>query len=75
MHDLCQCLRCVNFYRSFIAQAAWLLAPLETFPSTNGTYKKLLLQQDAVETFEKALANVIPLSWRGFIAGGAELQQ
>ncbi|KRY81304.1 hypothetical protein T4B_4225 [Trichinella pseudospiralis] len=40
MHDLCQCLRCVNFYRSFIAQAAWLLAPLETFPSTNGTSKR-----------------------------------
>ncbi|KRZ01514.1 hypothetical protein T11_8853 [Trichinella zimbabwensis] len=58
--------------------AATLLAPLERFPSSNGTYKKLLLPEDAIETFEEmkeAPVNVILLSWRGFIVGGVVLQQ
>ncbi|KRZ02638.1 hypothetical protein T4C_327, partial [Trichinella pseudospiralis] len=60
---------CMNFASALDNHCISCLSAITAgkLPSPNGTYKHLLLPQNAIKTFEKmteTLANVILLRWR-----------
>ncbi|KRY80520.1 Retrovirus-related Pol polyprotein from transposon 17.6, partial [Trichinella pseudospiralis] len=72
MHELCQFLGCVNFYRRFIPQAATLLAPLEKLTSSHDSHKKSNCRRMRHPQEGAALSLMVDASDH---AAGAALQQ